>query len=189
MDKQDPLSDEYWRNLRDEVVRKDFNKMVEERLKKEGPASSVFWFGTGAASTEKPTPVDSGFDDPDHFRNPEHRQTALHQLRQEQDDEEQSLKPWPLAFAIFGLGIIFAIGFALLFSGCSAHTLLFYPNGKPKMVTNADADSFRLGADGSLLVTGMKHSTEQDAISRTITARANGAGGILGAAGTAALFH
>jgi len=30
-----------------------------------------------------------------------------------------SLKPWPLAFAIFGLGIIFAIGFALLFSGCA----------------------------------------------------------------------
>lgn len=161
------------------------------------------------ANNPPPDPVDSGFDDPEQFIKTERQLfSELEKSREKArkdllalnagrgiDDEinrifapSPSLKPWPLAFTIFGLGLIFAVILSLL-SGCSAHTMVFYPNGKPKLVTNTDADSFRFGADGSLAVTGMKHSTEQDAISRTITARSNGIGGILGAAGAAALFH
>jgi len=84
--------------------------------------------------------------------------------------------------------LLLALGFALTLSGCAAHTMVFYPNGKPKLVTNADCDSLNLGADGSLAMTGVRHSTEQDAIGRTITARANGIGGVIGAMGAAALL-
>ncbi len=76
----------------------------------------------------------------------------------------------------------------LLLTGCTASTTV-YRDGKPTFRTNANCATLRLGADGSLAMTGVDHSTPQRAIGETITARGNALGGVIGALGASALIH
>lgn len=76
----------------------------------------------------------------------------------------------------------------IFLAGCTAHTSVYGPDGKPRFVTNANCSSFKLGADGSLAMVGVDHSTPQKAIAETITSRANGVSALVTALGTAAIL-
>jgi hypothetical protein len=69
-----------------------------------------------------------------------------------------SLKPWPLAFTIFGLGLLLSIAFALLFSltGC-AQTSIQAKNFTMK--TQANMAVCDVKSDGSFRIEGLNHST------------------------------
>lgn len=73
----------------------------------------------------------------------------------------------------------------LLLTGCASTT---YRDGQRTFHTSADVASLRIGADGSLTMTGVSHSVMQREIASTITARANGLSALLSAAAAAALF-
>lgn len=75
----------------------------------------------------------------------------------------------------------------LALTGCVSQTRTYGPDGHLRFSTTANCASLRLGADGSLTMTGVDHATGQRELANTITARANGFAGLVTALGTAVL--
>lgn len=74
----------------------------------------------------------------------------------------------------------------LLLVGCASTT---YRDGNRVFHTSADIASLRIGADGSLTMTGVNHSAPTTAQGKAAGDRLNELMGIIGTAGASMLFH